>query len=240
MNRTDAPMVLDGDRLRQAVEWAMMSRRSIRAYLPTPVPQAMAESILDVARFAASGVNTQPWRVHVVTGQAKDRVCAAIRRVNGDSALDETCTDDETMTRGSGYRRTLKEGELWVGSSTGCVESKRTTRNECRLNVAANINSSTRPSAYYSPSTASCGRVACLTTACFCKHHDCRPYSRRKHVPSRAFMKYHRVIADQLRLEASEKLVVGMSLGFADHSSIENRLVTERAEIGSFTSFYAD
>jgi nitroreductase len=56
--------------------------------------------------------------------------------------------------------------------------------------------------------------------------------------PQAAFMKYHRVIADQLRLEASEMFVVGMSLGFA--SSIENRLVTERAEVGSFTTFYAD
>jgi nitroreductase len=58
--------------------------------------------------------------------------------------------------------------------------------------------------------------------------------------PQAAFMKYHRVIADQLRLEASEMFVVGMSLGFADHSHIENRLVTERAEVGSFTTFYAD
>jgi hypothetical protein len=48
------------------------------------------------------------------------------------------------------------------------------------------------------------------------------------------------VIADQLRLEASEMFVVGMSLGFADPAHIENKLVTERAEVGSFTTFYAD
>jgi nitroreductase len=58
--------------------------------------------------------------------------------------------------------------------------------------------------------------------------------------PQAAFMKHHRVIADQLRLEASEVFAVGMSLGFADHSNIENRLVAERAEVGSFTIFYAD
>ena len=63
MNRTDAPPVMDGDGLRKAVEWAIMSLRSIRAFL----------SILDEARFAASGVNTQPWRVHIVTGQAQFR-----------------------------------------------------------------------------------------------------------------------------------------------------------------------
>ena len=58
--------------------------------------------------------------------------------------------------------------------------------------------------------------------------------------PQAAFMKYHKVIAEQLRLEASERFVVGMSLGFADASCVENTLVTERAEVGSFTTFYSD
>jgi nitroreductase len=55
--------------------------------------------------------------------------------------------------------------------------------------------------------------------------------------PQAAFMKYHDVIADQLLLEGSEMFVVGVSLGFADHSHIENTLVTERAEVGWFTIF---
>jgi hypothetical protein len=44
----------------------------------------------------------------------------------------------------------------------------------------------------------------------------------------------------QLRLGESEMFVVGMSLGFADHSRIENMLVMERAAVGAFTKFYAD
>jgi nitroreductase len=58
--------------------------------------------------------------------------------------------------------------------------------------------------------------------------------------PQAAFMKYHKVISEQLRLETTERFVVGMSLGFADASCIENTLVTERAEVGSFTTFYSD
>jgi len=41
-------------------------------------------------------------------------------------------------------------------------------------------------------------------------------------------------------LHTDERFVVGMSLGFADHSCIENTLVTERAEVDSFTIFYSD
>jgi nitroreductase len=58
--------------------------------------------------------------------------------------------------------------------------------------------------------------------------------------PQAAFMKYHTIIADQLRFETDEMLVVGMSLGFSDPSRIENSLVTERAEVGSFTAFHSD
>jgi hypothetical protein len=55
-----------------------------------------------------------------------------------------------------------------------------------------------------------------------------------------AFMKYHRVIADQLRLEISEMFGVGMSLGIANRSCIENTLVVQRTEVGSSATFYSD
>jgi len=42
------------------VDDAIISRRSVRAFLPTPVPRALIEEILDVAGRAPSGTNTQP------------------------------------------------------------------------------------------------------------------------------------------------------------------------------------
>lgn len=41
-------------------------RRSVRAYLDTPLEKQTILQILDVARHAASGGNMQPWQVHVV------------------------------------------------------------------------------------------------------------------------------------------------------------------------------
>jgi len=58
LDRADAAPVMDGDALRIAGEWAIMSHRGIRAFLPTPVPRGTVESMLDVARFATSGVNS--------------------------------------------------------------------------------------------------------------------------------------------------------------------------------------
>lgn len=53
---------------------AIENRRSVRAFLPTPVPRATVERILDLARRAPSGSNTQPWQVHVVGGEVRERL----------------------------------------------------------------------------------------------------------------------------------------------------------------------
>ncbi len=78
MNRFAPPPPIPPVALRDAVDWAIVTRRSIRAFLPTPVPREDIDAIVGVASSAASGVNTQPRRVHVVTGESKQRLSAAI------------------------------------------------------------------------------------------------------------------------------------------------------------------
>jgi nitroreductase len=56
--------------------------------------------------------------------------------------------------------------------------------------------------------------------------------------PQAAFMQYHRIIAEQLSIPASEMVVCGMSLGYADPSRPENALLTEREPVAAFTTFH--
>ena len=60
------------------VSEAIRSRKSVRAFLDKPVSRETIESILDIARWAASGTNTQPWEVVVLQGEAKDSLCQRI------------------------------------------------------------------------------------------------------------------------------------------------------------------
>ena len=62
----------------QAVKDAITSRKSTRAFLPTPIDQALLDELLAVAGTAPSGSNVQPWNVHVVSGAARDRLSAAL------------------------------------------------------------------------------------------------------------------------------------------------------------------
>jgi len=50
---------------------ALEQRKSTRAFLSKEVEREKINTILDAARHAPSGTNTQPWQVAVVTGEAK-------------------------------------------------------------------------------------------------------------------------------------------------------------------------
>ena len=57
---------------------AIRSRVATRAYLDRPVPREQIEAILDTARWAPSGVNTQPWQVAVIQGKTRERIATEI------------------------------------------------------------------------------------------------------------------------------------------------------------------
>ncbi len=57
---------------------AVKARRTIRGYLPDPIPDDVIHEIFEIARHAPSNSNTQPWHFAVVSGNARDRLQAAI------------------------------------------------------------------------------------------------------------------------------------------------------------------
>ena len=57
---------------------AILSRRSVRAFLDKPVPKKLLETMLETASRAPTGGNLQPWHVYVAGGEVRDRL---VRRV---------------------------------------------------------------------------------------------------------------------------------------------------------------
>jgi len=58
----------------------LKERRSIRAFTDEPVPDEAVEKILEAARWAPSGANSQPWEFIVIREQTtKDRMAAIVR-----------------------------------------------------------------------------------------------------------------------------------------------------------------
>ena len=54
------------------------TRRSFRAFKPTPVPKDIIEKILKASGNSPSYTNTQPWEVAVVSGKKRDELCKII------------------------------------------------------------------------------------------------------------------------------------------------------------------
>lgn len=50
------------------VSEAVLSRRSVRAFLDRPVPLDVLRRVMDTARWAPSGCNFQPWEATILTG----------------------------------------------------------------------------------------------------------------------------------------------------------------------------
>ncbi|MCG8548418.1 MAG: nitroreductase [Alphaproteobacteria bacterium] len=55
-------------------EELVRTRRSVRGYKKEPVPRALIDEIIEVAKGAPSSMNSQPWHVHVLTGAPLDDV----------------------------------------------------------------------------------------------------------------------------------------------------------------------
>jgi nitroreductase len=60
-----------------AIERVLTARRSCRGYLPGEVPREVIEQVLSAAQHTASWCNTQPWQVHIVSGEARDALSKA-------------------------------------------------------------------------------------------------------------------------------------------------------------------
>jgi nitroreductase len=60
------------------VDAVIRSRKTVRAFRAERVPRSLLIEILELARTAPSTFNTQPWRVHVLVGRAKQTLSEAI------------------------------------------------------------------------------------------------------------------------------------------------------------------
>ena len=55
----------------------ILNRRSVRAFLPDTVSRATVSEIMELARWAPSWGNTQPWEIIVADGEKAKRLATA-------------------------------------------------------------------------------------------------------------------------------------------------------------------
>jgi nitroreductase len=221
-----------------AVDAAIISRRSIRAFQPTPVPRETIEEILAVSARAPSGTNTQPWRVHVLTGAAKTRLSARIRAVYDNPAERSQHTEEyayyPTEWRAPYIDRRRKVGwDLYGLLGIGKADKERMHAQHGR-----NYEFFDAPVGLIFTIERVMQQGSWLDYGMFLQNVMVAARARGLDTcPQAAFTQFHRVIAEELGLGPEDMVVCGMSLGLADPAAVENTLLTEREPVAGFTRF---
>jgi nitroreductase len=60
------------------LDQTILERRSVRGFLPQPVPEDILEEVFGLAQRTPSNCNVQPWRVYVASGEALRTLRAAL------------------------------------------------------------------------------------------------------------------------------------------------------------------
>jgi nitroreductase len=221
-----------------AVDQAITSRRSIRAYLPTPVPRQTIEEILAVAARAPSGTNTQPWKVHVLTGAARQRLSERICAAHDDPAQRSQHTEEyayyPTEWRSPYVDRRRKVG--WdLYSLLGIT---KTDKARMHAQHARNYAFFDAPVGLIFTIDRVMQQGSWLDYGMFLQSIMVAARGRGLDTcPQAAFTQFHRIISEELQLPPEEMVVCGMALGHADPKAIENTLVTEREPVAGFARF---
>ncbi len=225
----------------QHVDDAIISRRSIRAFLPTSVAHEDILQILEVAARAPSGTNTQPWKVVVLAGAAKQRLSDAIIAVHNDPAVARLHTEEYSyypqQWRSPYIDRRRKVGwDLYA-----LLQLTRDDKTGMHAQHGRNYQFFDAPVGLMFTIDRAMQQGSWLDYGMFLQNVMIAARARGLDTcPQAAFTQYHRIITEQLQLGPDEMLVCGMSLGYADLDKIENTLVTEREPAAGFVKFLTD
>ena len=219
-----------------SVRSALENRKSTRAFLDKPVANEKIERILDAARHAPSGTNTQPWQVAVVSGETKKRLqekLEAAFRAGEKGAMDYLYYPQDWQPP---YKDRRKACGLQMYST---LDIKREDKQRQIDQWAANFRSFDAPVMllfFMDPIMETGSYVdygmflqSVMLTAVEEGLASC---------PQASLGEYPEIVKQTLDYPADGILICGMALGYEDTEALVNSYRTPREEVASFTRFF--
>lgn len=213
------------------VRSAVTGRKSVRGFKPDPVPLDLVTRILDDAARAPSGTNTQPWRVHVAIGPARDRLCREITRIAAsEPSTNEYQYSPEPLPEPYLSRRRKVGFDLYglAGVARGDMEGRK-------RQSLLNYSFFGAPVGLFFTMDRQLDLGSWLDLGMFMQNVMVvsRGYGLET-CPQAAWIYYGPSVHAVLGIPDGEILVSGMALGYADWSAALNALQTERVPASEF------
>ena len=208
-------------------------RRSMRDFKSDPVPRELIESVFGTAQRAPSNCNTQPWFVHVVTGETLEQLRQELpaKFAAGEIALD--------FPYDGQYEGVYKERQYASAAalydSLGIARDQKAERNAWFMRNfsffdAPAVAFFTLPTGFGLREACDLGMFAQTVMLGLTAHGlgSC---------PQTALAFLANVIRPALSLGDHEQLMFGMSFGFPTNTAV-NEVTTERASLGDVVTFH--
>lgn len=224
----------------QAVEAALLSRRSVRAFLPHPLPTELLARLLTLAARAPSNSNTQPWHVHVLTGEPKRRLGEAIvRELETNGRVAETEYPYQPLewqepfrSRRRAFGQCLYLDQLGIDPGDAAGRHAHHIRNYDFFGAPVGLiltvdrgplAGALLDAGLFLQGLAIAARAHGLDTCL-----------------QASFIDFHPIIRQHLRIPDDRFTVCGVSLGYADREHCLDTLRTEREPLSAFVTFHTD
>ena len=208
-------------------------RRSMRDFKSDPVPRELIESVFGKAQRAPSNCNTQPWFVHVVTGEKLEQLRQELpaKFSAGEIALDFPYDGQYEGV----YKERQHASAAALYDSLGIARDQKAERNEWFMRNfsffdAPAVAFFTLPTGFGLREACDLGMFAQTVMLGLTAHGlgSC---------PQTALAFLANVIRPALSLGDHEQLMFGMSFGYPAETVV-NEVATERASLGDVVTFH--
>ncbi|MPQ76724.1 nitroreductase [Hydrogenovibrio sp. JE_KL2] len=219
-----------------SVSDAIRQRHSVRAFLPTSVEEKLIHDILDDARFAPSGVNTQPWQVAVVSGETKTQL--QNKMVAAFEAGETGQMDYQYYPKN--WVAPFKQRRVTTGVALyNALKIEREDKAARLAQWAANYRSFDAPVSLFFFMDPSLETGSYFDYGMFAQNIMLLAVEKGLATcPQGALGEYPTIIKQHLGYDNDMILLGGMALGYEDKEHPVNSYRTEREAVNDFTRFF--
>lgn len=218
------------------VDEAILSRRSVRAFLNDPVRPSVLREILEVAARAPSGTNMQPWRVYVTSGETRQKVTDAI--LNSGIRPEKAEWDEYRYYPDHFFEPYLTRRRAVGFALYGHLGIGRREVERMREQHDRNFVFFDAPVGMIFTIDRRLNTGSWIDYGMFLQNIMIAARARGLHTcPQAAFAPYHNQIRPVLGIPDEEIVICGMALGYEDTAKPENDLRTERAPLDEWATF---